>query len=303
MKWEYVMEKAEDGLLLRTFLKERLRISTRLLTLLKKKENGILVNGERVTVRYLLKEGDRLTLAVEDEAAAINPHLTPVALPVSVLYEDGDVVVCHKPVGMPTHPSHGHREDTLANALCHRYLGTPFVFRAVNRLDRETGGAVAVARNPHAAALLSAAMREGRIRKEYLAWVEGTPPEDGRIDAPIRRKVGSVMLREVCKEGEGDAAVTLFRRLYTDGERSLIQLLLLTGRTHQIRVHMASVGHPLLGDGLYGNGKEGDRTMLHALRLSIPLPSTGDTVCFLAPPEADFSLPCGLPPPFPDETC
>ena len=189
----------------------------------------------------------------------------------------------------------------MANALCYRYLGTPFVFRAVNRLDRETGGAIAVARNPHSAALLSAAMRERRIRKEYLAWVEGTPPEDGRIDLPIRRKAGSVMLREACESGEGDEAVTLFRRLYTDGEKSLIHLLLLTGRTHQIRVHMAALGHPLVGDGLYGHGEDGDRTMLHALRLSLPLPATGETVCFLAPPEESFALPCGLPPPFPDE--
>ncbi|MBO5755628.1 MAG: RluA family pseudouridine synthase, partial [Clostridia bacterium] len=166
-----MITEAEDGIILRSFLKERLRISTRLLTALKRKEDGILLNGDRVTVRAVLHGGDRLTLSVEDEAEAANPHLTPVPLSVPILYEDEDVVVCNKPSGMPTHPSHGHREDTLANALAFLYQGRPFVFRAIGRLDRETGGALAVAKNPHSGALLSCAMQEGRIKKEYVAWV------------------------------------------------------------------------------------------------------------------------------------
>ena len=296
MKKEFWITKAEDGLILRSFLKEKLRISTRLLTALKKKEDGILLNGVRVTVRAVLRENDCLVLSVADEKDAVNPHLTPVPLSVSVLYEDEDVVVCSKPAGMPTHPSHGHREDTLANALAYLYRDRPFVFRAVGRLDRETSGALAVAKHPHSSSLLSLAMQEGKIKKEYVAWVEGVVPEDGRITHPIRRKPDSVMLREVCREGEGDAAETLFRLLFTDGKKSLIHLFLPTGRTHQIRVHMASVGHPLLGDGLYGSGKEGERTMLHALRLTLPLPSTGKERSFFAPPADDFPFPVSPPP-------
>ena len=297
MKKEFLITEAEDGIILRSFLKEKLRVSTRLLTALKKKEDGILLNGGRVTVRAVLRTGDLLSLSVEDEAEAANPHLTPVPLSVPILYEDEDVVVCNKPSGMPTHPSHGHREDTLANALAYLYRDRPFVFRAIGRLDRETGGALAVAKNPHSGALLSCAMQKGRIKKEYVAWVEGVPPKDGRITSPIRRKEGSVMLREVCATGEGDEAETFFRLLYTNGCQSLIHLFLPTGRTHQIRVHMASLGHPLLGDGLYGHGREGERTLLHALRLTLPLPSTGEDTCFFAPPGEDF--PCPVPPPSP----
>ena len=281
-------------MILRSFLRERLRVSTRLLTRLKAKEDGILLNGKRVTVRAVLRAGDRLSLGVADGEEAVNPHISPRPLPVALLYEDEELAVCNKPPFMPTHPSHDHREDTLANALAYRYLDTPFVFRAVGRLDRETGGALAVARNAHAAALLAEAMQAGEIHKEYLAWVEGVTEESGEIKAPIRRKPNSVMLREVCGEGEGDFAHTLFRRLYTDGERSLVCLRLLTGRTHQIRVHMAHLGHPLVGDGLYGHGGEGDRTLLHALRLSLPLPSTGERYVFFAMPDESFPLPAGL---------
>ena len=296
MEKEFLITEAEDGIILRSFLKERLRVSTRLLTSLKKKEDGILLNGERVTVRALLRSGDRLTLSVADTEEAVNPHLTPVPLSVPILYEDEDVVVCAKPAGMPTHPSHGHREDTLANALAYRYRHRPFVFRAIGRLDRETGGTLAVAKNPHSGALLSHARQEGKIKKEYVAWVEGVVPKEGRIAAPIRRKEGTVMLREVCGAGEGDEAVTFFRLLYTDGCQSLIHILLPTGRTHQIRVHMASVGHPLVGDGLYGHGREGERTLLHALRLTLPLPSTGEETCFFAAPDEAFPFPVPPPP-------
>lgn len=296
MKKEIWITEAEDGIILRSFLKETLRLSTRLLTSLKKKEEGILLNGKRVTVRAVLRAGDRLVLSLSDTEEAVNPHLAPVPLSVPILYEDEDVVVCAKPAGMPTHPSHGHRDDTLANALAYLYRDRPFVFRAIGRLDRETGGVLAVAKNPHSGALLSRAMQEGKIKKEYVAWVEGIPPREGRITAPIRRKEGTVMLREVCNEGEGDEAETLFRLLYTDGCQSLIHLFLPTGRTHQIRVHMASIGHPLVGDGLYGHGKEGERTLLHALRLTLPLPCTGKETCFFAPPDGDFPFPVPPPP-------
>lgn len=290
MHW-YTIPQDFDGHLLRAFLQEKVGLSHRCLSQLKRRENGILLNGVRVTVRAVLHGGDVLMLHTEDEEGAKAPTLLPVDLVVPILYEDEDICLCHKPYDMPTHPSFGHHTDTLANALAYRYRGAPFVFRVITRLDRQTDGVVLVARNAMAAATLGRAMQQGRITKQYLALVRGCPPTQGRIDLPIRRVKGSVMLREVTESSEGDAALTLFERLATDGETSLVKVMPKTGRTHQIRVHFAALGHPLLGDELYGDGKGGfSRTALHAHRLQFSHPCTGekmDVCCPLLPDMAE----------------
>lgn len=280
-----MMTKAEDGCVLRFFLKQTLGLSTRTLSRLKSKENGILLNGEHATVRAVLHEGDTLSLAIEDEEGS--QGIVPRPIPVELLFEDGEIAVCRKPSDMPTHPSHGHFEDTLANALAYYYRDTPFVFRAITRLDRETSGAVLVARNALAAGRLSDAMKTGRIQKSYFALVHGETPPFGRIALPIRRREGSVMLREVSPDGAH--AETLYRTLARGGGCSLIAVFPQTGRTHQIRLHLSVIGHPLCGDALYG--REGDgfaRTMLHAARLSFAHPTSGAPIAVYAPPAEDF---------------
>lgn len=295
---EIKITRAEDGLILRSFLKEHLGLSSHTVTALKAKKNGILLNGACVTVRATLSAGDLLTLAVEDRES--NRNLIPRDLPFTLLYEDEDIAVCAKSGDMPTHPSHGHYDDTLANALAYRYRDTPYVFRAITRLDRETSGIVLTARHAVAAQRLSVSMREGAIEKTYLALVHGQTPETGEITLPIRRREGSVLLREV--HPEGAVACTHYRRIFTDGDHSLVAVFPLTGRTHQIRLHLSEIGHPLCGDFLYGHEGDGfPRTLLHAARLCFAHPASGENCAFFAPLAEDFATAlCSLSFPIPD---
>ena len=182
---------------------------------------------------------------------------------------------------MPTHPSHGHFEDTLANGLTFLFgkRGEPFVFRAVNRLDRGTSGIVLVAKNSKAAADLSGLMKAGRIKKTYVALVNGAMSGSGVIDRPIRRQTESIITREVCDIDLPGAkrAVSEYRVISSGGGWSFVELNPVTGRTHQLRVHLSSVGHPIAGDGLYGTAETVptaldrlfDRPALHCRRLRI----------------------------------
>ncbi len=281
----FKITKAEDGIILRFFLKETLGLSTHTLARLKAKQDGILLNGTRVTVRAVLHEGDRLSLAIHDERS--NEAVLPRDLPLTILHEDEALTVAWKPADMPTHPSHGHFEDTLANVLAFRYRDIPFVFRAITRLDRETSGAVLVARNAVSAHRLSNAMQAGQIEKSYFALVYGETPIAGCITLPIRRVGGSVILRET--HPDGAPAETRYRTLARSGGFSLVAVFPQTGRTHQIRLHLAAIGHPLAGDCLYG--REGDgfpRTMLHAARLAFPHPTDGTVMTVFAPVAEDF---------------
>ena len=271
-------------------LRRELGFSNRLLARLKQDEQGILVDGERVTVRYPLRQGQRLTLAVEDRSGG--EGVVPVELPLSILYEDEFLWGVNKPPEMPTHPSHGHYDDTLANALAWYAAerGEPFVFRPVNRLDRNTSGVVLVARDQRAAGILARTMQERQMEKRYLALLDVELfPDSGILSAPIRRRAESIIFREVCSVGEGDEAITAWRVLARGGGLTLVEASPETGRTHQLRVHFAHLGCPIHGDDLYGNAAEDmPRQALHAYTLAFPHPANGEKITLTAPPPEDF---------------
>lgn len=282
---------AENGQTIREFLRA-MRLSTRMLKYLKYRDDGILVDGTRVTVRHVLRTGEVLTLAMTD--AESSEAVAPVDLPLQILYEDGDLVVPAKPAGMPTHPSHDHYGDTAANALAFRYreMGVPFVFRPINRLDRNTSGVFLAARNKLAAGRLTRAMSEGKIRKVYLAVLDGEiDGENGVIDACLHRTADSIIVRETCPPDAPDAdpARTEYRVLRRENGHTLVEARPITGRTHQLRVHFASIGHPITGDDLYGTPSDLiARHALHAKSLTFPHPATGAEMTVTAPLPEDF---------------
>ena len=288
---EITVEEKYDGFMLRSYLKTTLGLSVKMLSRLKNDEEGIVVNGQRVTVRYVLHAGDVLSLMDKDREPG---HVIPRELPLEILYEDDDVLLVNKPPDMPTHPSHGHLDDTLANALVYHYKvkGCPFVFRPISRLDRNTSGVVLVARNKIAAARLDEAMRERQIEKTYLALLDGAlSPESGRIETYICRTDMSIITRRVCREDEAGAmyALTDYETVAGNGRATLVKAHPRTGRTHQLRVHFSSLGCPLLGDDLYGKGSERiARQALHAVSVTFPHPSDGRTVTVSAPLPPDI---------------
>ncbi len=301
--------EAYDGRLLRSYLKLTLGLSAAVLSKLKNREDGILVNGQRVTVRYVLRTGDVITLGDRDTPETATERVIPSELPLEVLYEDDYVIALSKPAGMPTHPSHGHLTDTLANALAYRYrmAEEPFVFRPLGRLDRNTSGVVVAAKTRAAAGCLSRALQMGLVRKRYLAIVCGELPVDGIeriLDAPMYRPDAAGIRRAVVPTtGEADVQAFEARTRYTvlaaGAGHSLVLCEPLTGRTHQLRVHLAHMGYPILGDELYGTpSSRMARQALHALSLSVPLPFAADLRGMTPPvPEGETGFPLNRPAP------
>ena len=293
---EFIIDGAHHGKTVLSYVKYTLRISSRMLTVLKQTEDGITVNGEHVTVRRILSEGDVLGLAIDDTAERASHNVPPSDIPLDVLYEDAHVIAMNKPPHMPTHPSHNHHDDTLANALAHRYAkaGVPFVFRPMGRLDRNTSGVVLAAKDKVASGTLTAAIKAGEVHKTYLAIVTGELPVDGQvhtIECGIRRMADSVIMRTTCPDSTdpSEASITDYEVLDAQGGLSLVRVKPRTGRTHQIRVHFAYIGHPLLGDDLYGTPDERiDRHALHALSLEFPLPFAEARKCVEAPVAPDM---------------
>ena len=245
---QYEIQAAQDGTDIRSFVRRTLGFSARVLTALKY-DGEILLNGALTHSNVRLHTGDRLTLTLLDEPG----QYEPTDVPLCVLYEDADFLVIDKPAGMPVHPSPGHDRDSVLNAAAGYFRDAPnFVFRPLYRLDRDTTGALVLAKNKFAAC--------ASLQKTYTAVCEGITPKEGWIDTPIGLKPGHKVER--CT-GVGDPARTVFQTLCTDDTHSLVAFRLLTGRTHQIRVHMASIGHPVAGDDLYGGHTDRtDRQML-----------------------------------------
>ena len=250
---------------------------------------SILLNGVWSYMRTSLKDGDILTVHIQETESS--PNIPPVKLPLDIVYEDADIIVVNKPAGMPVHPSLNNYENSLANALMYYYQeqGKPFIFRCTNRLDRDTSGLTVIARHMVSSSILSGMGVRHEITREYLAVVRGTlNPPKGTIDAPIGRTGSSLIERKIDFE-KGEHAVTHYRVAEEKNGHSLVSLILETGRTHQIRVHMKYIGHPLVGDYLYNPDMEYiTRQALHSYRLSFTHPITGESMEFTAPLPADM---------------
>lgn len=250
---------------------------------LKETENGIQRNGVWSRVYEPLCSGDTVTILLTEEASSEN--IVPTPLPLDIVYEDEDLLIINKPAGMPIHPSQGNYDNTLANACAYYFQqkGEPFTYRCINRLDRDTTGLLILARHAYSASLLSSMVAKREIHREYLALATGLVPDSGVIEAPIARVDGSTIEREVNFE-TGEFARTHYRRLEYKNGYSLVSLKLDTGRTHQIRVHMKYIGHPLPGDFLYNPDYSVIRRQaLHSYRLTFTHPITGKELQFTAP--------------------
>ena len=285
----FVIGRENSGKTVRDFLKIA-GVSAALSAKLKRRAEGIMLNGTRVTVRAVLCEGDILSLDVADSEA--NEKILPFAREVEVLYEEAGFLAVNKPPDMPTHPSHGHFDDTLANALVWRYQKENPTFRPrfVNRLDRNTSGVVLVAKNAFFAARLSALMASGEIEKTYIAVLCGEISRETVLETGIKRQKESIILREVTKKGEGDLAITHVKPLTVRNGLTLVQLIPKTGRTHQLRVHAAHLGAPILGDDLYGSADPRiGRHALHAATLSFPHKETGERLSLFASMPSDMA--------------
>lgn len=288
---DILIDKAFAGLTIKKVLLDRLSYSRAAVTSLKQKENGILVNGAHQTVRYVLSEGETLSLALEDTKPS--PRIQPSEGEIDILYEDEDLLAVNKPGGMAVHPSKKLQDDTLAGRiLYHRY---PMVFRAAGRLDKDTSGVVISAKNRVVSGLFFDLIRKHKIQKEYLVLTESdrTPPKEGEIALCIRRSAESYVKRE-CFEADGsetepEKALTRFLLLESRPPYHLFLASPVTGRTHQLRAHFSAIGFPLAGDTLYG--KPSDiigRQALHALRLTFPHPTKKTVLSVTAPLHEDY---------------
>ena len=293
--FHFTITSKESGMPIGFYLKS-MGVSSSCLIQLRKKPGSILLNHIPVLMKTAMKEGDLLTVILEEPKSS--EHIPPVNLPLHIIYEDEDILVVNKPADMPIHPSMDNYENTLGNAVAYYYKDQmPFVYRCVNRLDRDTSGLTIVAKNQISAGILSQMISKREIKREYLALASNASlPKDGTIDAPIARKEASVIERIVDYE-HGERAVTHYQTICKNTERNLSLLLLHldTGRTHQIRVHMKHIGSPLIGDYLYNpDMKYISRQALHSYRLTFNHPITKEPMRFVAPVPDDMLYAFGI---------
>ena len=281
----YEIEEQDAGRTVLSFLKSK-GFSARVLGGMKRNPYGITIGRKKVTVQKQLKKGDVLTVRIANRESQVdNEHIIPVDIPLTILYEDEDVMVLDKPPHLAVHPTLGNRGATLAGAVAHymKEQNREFVFRPVHRLDKDTSGAILLGKNAHSAGVLGEDLKKKKIERTYLAILEGTLPEkQGTVDAPIARREGSVLGREVNPKGE--PAITHYKVISESKGYSLVGLKLDTGRTHQIRVHMSYLGAPVAGDFLYGKEDPAlGRHALHSASLRFTQPVSGEELYFTCP--------------------
>lgn len=298
----YQITDKNDQISIRDFLQKK-GYSRHIRTWIRQHPDSLVLNGTPVLSYVELHPGDLLTVSLKEEESS--EKILPTPMPLHIVYEDEDILIINKEADTPVHPSIGNYENTLANGVAWYYASQnkSFVFRCINRLDRDTTGLLILAKNMLSGALLSQQMKRREIHRTYLSIVEGKVPAEGIISAPIARTCDSLIVRRVDWEN-GDHAVTHYKCLSTLPHIpedltsefplqgiSLVQLQLETGRTHQIRVHMSHLGHPLVGDTLYNpSTRLMKRQALHSYSLEFVHPVTGKEMYFTAPLPPDMSL-------------
>lgn len=290
---QYKIEEQHNGKCISMFLQEK-EYSRAVIIELKKTKTGIQKNGTWAGVNEILNTGDILEICLTEQGASEN--IVPKELQLDILYEDEDILVVNKPYDTPIHPSVNNYNNTLANGVVHYYQqqNKPYIFRCINRLDRDTTGVTILAKNLISASILSKRMKERGLSRTYVAFVEGITKEEGTINLPIGREEGTIIKRKI-DEKEGKHAITHYcklEELQVEGKAvSVVALQLETGRTHQIRVHMASIGHPLLGDFLYNESNHMlTRQALHAASCAFYHPITGEYKRITAPLPKDMAM-------------
>ncbi len=289
---EYKAKKEDEFKTVETILKHKFEVSSALIKYLKL--NGKLkINGNIARSVDILHNGDILTADVEEEAESSN--IVPREIALNIIYEDDFLLIINKPRNMSVHPSIGNFDNTLANGIVYYWMqkNEKHKFHAVNRLDKDTSGICVVAKNPFAHGVLCAQMKDGRFKKKYVAVVSGCVKTDnGTIDKPIKRESEGILKRIVSADGK--RAVTHYKVLSRFKDYSLIDISLETGRTHQIRVHFSHIGHPLIGDWLYGNGDEermlAKGHLLQAYYVGFYHPQTREFMEFVLPLDEDMKL-------------
>jgi 23S rRNA pseudouridine1911/1915/1917 synthase len=254
----------------------------------------VLRNGAPARAAEIVRAGDRLVIRIPDATPV--EALVGEDIPLTILHEDADLIVIDKPAGLVVHPGAGNATGTLVQALLHHcddLSGIGGVERPgiVHRLDKETSGCLVIAKNDLAHQSLAAQFANRTVEKTYLAIVEGSPRRrSGEVNEPIGRHAVNRQKMKVTTEEKGREALTLYRVLSSADGLSLVECRPRTGRTHQIRVHLKHLGHPIAGDPVYGKRGKYERHLLHAWRLSFDHPRTGERLNFVSPVPADFPL-------------
>lgn len=255
-------------------------------------DGGVRVNGRQEKPRYKVVTGDEVTIEFSDDVIP-DRTLKPEKIPLDIFYEDDAIVVINKKIGMTVHPASGNFTGTLANALMYRFKelsdlnpGRPGI---VHRLDKETSGLIVVAKTNQAHARLGRQFERHTVIKKYVALVHGSVRFDqGKIEVPLKRHVKYHDMRQVAAEGEGKEALTFYEVLKRFDKATLVGLYPQTGRTHQLRVHMKHLGHPILGDDRYGHKESFSRLALHAQSIAFEHPTVRQWIEFSSLPPKEF---------------
>lgn len=263
---------------IRHYLRAAHSFSRRLLSSIATKDDAVFVNGLPEKLTYRLKAGDQLTIHLPPEKKG--SYMTPEKINLDIIYEDAEILIINKEPRMVTTPSPHYPSGTVANGILYYYEQNQIenTVHVVTRLDRNTSGLLIIAKNRYMHSLLSTAMAKGKIKRAYKAIVEGKlEPKQGVIDAKIGRKEGSIIERAVMDNGK--TAITHYKVEQEMGDFTLVNVELATGRTHQIRVHFSHIGHPLVGDTLYGGNTEHiDRQALHCYEVRLKHPLTNEVI-------------------------